>query len=686
MGYWTLEYGGVEKALEDWGIVANLPWERFSQAKDVVQVVTVDGFDDAFQWEVDALVIIRQDREGVEGGFVGGSIWFQGYVAEPARVAEGGRENHRYTLYGPWWLLERCSFQQARKTFAGYEPPGDPNGTPQLVTFLTSEFTLGEDIDEVAIDSGEQIVELLEWANECWNPTKRGATVGRDDGQDILQVGTIGVAVPICRQPMRDRKVGELIREMLRWSQDAIAWFDYSTSPPTFHVKKLAALAEVTLNASEERFKRLELKPRYDRQIPGVIVRYKKAVQQDAGIWLSFFSDKYPADLDEYDPDASVHTIELAGTSATTIKATVVTAAMTAAAGSTDDDATRLAWWKAHDTSLADASIVAASLRVSSVTVTEEDGTPISGAAYPNELKPGSAGIADWMLVGGAPAVSKSAIVRATVSYTKRKAGVAADFEIVSAKPVHQRITVTNVSSGEYSALASYDSGEDPPGWVGPGANDFEGGLAQSLYEGFSALQYEGSPTLVSDEINGEVGLGKKLTIVTPGGSYAGILIQGVSGELCSGTVSLQLGPPGQIGLTDMIEILRVNRHRIIYNLPSNRSTGAASGGSQVDLGNKSATDNTLPGHAEKSLLGAVADVGGGNVCMPQIDATNQKIVLHVVDADGVESESFARVKMLLADLGGREAKFRWLYFKDAKDSCAAKKMMVLATEPEADT
>jgi hypothetical protein len=35
---------------------------------------------------------------------------------------------------------------------------------------------------------------------------------------------------------------------MLRWSPDAVTWFDYGTSPPTFHCRRRGELATVNVD------------------------------------------------------------------------------------------------------------------------------------------------------------------------------------------------------------------------------------------------------------------------------------------------------------------------------------------------------------------------------------------------------------------------------------------------------
>src|ERR1043166_9106049 len=78
--------------------------------------------------------------------------------------------------------------------------------SPLLVDEVLSEIFLGENLNSAGgyttlFTTGGQIQEVIDWLNECYNPTKRGATVGRDDAQDVVQSGTIDphTLMPVTR-------------------------------------------------------------------------------------------------------------------------------------------------------------------------------------------------------------------------------------------------------------------------------------------------------------------------------------------------------------------------------------------------------------------------------------------------------------------------------------------------------
>lgn len=633
MGVWTLEYDGSEKLLADWGIAANCPFQFASQAADSVLLRTMDDFDAPFRFTAGEKCVLRRDRAVAGSVFSGGSIFFQGYVSGPSRDTSAGTESHGYTLLGPWSMLELCQLQQARRIFNGFTDPDDPNSEPTFRTVFDSSLTLGEDINETPLHSGAQIEALLAWANECWNPTRRGTAGPVDPLQDLLQIGTIGVAAPVPKYPVRDMKVGEAIQQMLRWTQDAIAWFDYTTVPPTFHVAKSATLPVVTLLTDEVKLTQMHLEARYDRMIPGVIIRYNTSKEVNGMEWKDVVPDKYPLSLSDYDPKASVHTIDLLGSSLTTHEGRLDCEPCLPA--TTD-------WWKENDPTLKSAEIADFALIAGTLKVLNKAGEEVSLAAYPYTLEDGN--VAAWMRYNGAPIEVVHVTIKAECAITKISGGTVSRNIEISRKAISCRKRLTNAVSGIYSSQ-EFTAGEAVPT-----------GLAQSMYEGFSTLQYEGQPTLVADEVPG-LAMGTSLTITTPALTIAGLLVQGISGDLASGTISPQLGPPAQVGLTDMIEMLRVNRRRLTFNLPSRRSTGKVNGSNRIQLGDSTAKENTTTEVLNRSLLAIekAEDSPGTTVARVENDAINKKIVIEVKAASGERDTSHGSVELKLDDTLGTD-------------------------------
>ena len=176
MTYWTITYGGVEKALADWGIGTDLSEEFVSKAKDTLSLTTIEPFDPLTpQFVPEQPILVQRDR--VAGGsFTGGTVAFRGYVGELTMEGSANREAIGYTLFNAWWLLERLQFKQTRKVFNGWSTPHDPTTPPTFATVFLAETFLGEGPEALLWTATEAITEVLNFAIECWNPTKRGAT------------------------------------------------------------------------------------------------------------------------------------------------------------------------------------------------------------------------------------------------------------------------------------------------------------------------------------------------------------------------------------------------------------------------------------------------------------------------------------------------------------------------------
>jgi hypothetical protein len=534
MKYWTLKINGAEKVLADgtrnwpadhWGICADLEGRTAAKTKGSVTARTIEDFDaGAPQFAYDAKVIIYRDRDLVSGAFSGGTPWFQGYVGKPQRSASDGRENISYVFYDPWWKFERLTFKQTRNIFNGYTTPSDPRTPPTYRQEYTSEIYIGEKPDETYQTNGQQVVEILNWVNECWNPTRRGAVSGIDASQDVIQIGTIDPAVNIPKSRIVDPKCAEALVNVLRWSPDAVPFFDHTTTPPTIHVRALANLPEVVITITAEDEKEITVTAENDRQLAGVFIKYKKNATVDGVIWPNLYPDKHPAGITDFTPDVSDHTIELAGSNtAHTVQEVIVLSALDAISGSAT---TRKAFWLNAIKELQDPDIDPASITADVATVTAESGGgAVSLAAYPNILVKGA--ISDWMGVNWIDATI--AVNIGFERYVDPPTGGV--FRTKSSKQVHKvshKVTLTNavtrVNPNAYF-FTSFDSGDPVPI-----------GVAQSLYNSVATLQHSGTLNLTREQMRTDISVGCKLKAIGPTQTFSNLLVQEVTSRPNFGT------------------------------------------------------------------------------------------------------------------------------------------------------
>lgn len=242
---WTIAYNGTEKLLADWGL-ARLTRKLVSQGMDEL-TFQADGTaaDAAPLFPHGATLTLWRDRATDSGGnFLGGTTWFQGLVVQVPRAGAPDSESVAYKAAGPWWYLENLTFQQAyQNIFLGYAVAGDPT-TAIFGPANSSHLFLNQAAVPSAllkITTGQQIIEALNWAllpfvNANVTPP--------------FQIGAVTPAVDVPIDEVRDITCAEVIHKMLRWSPDAVTWFDYTTSPPTFYCKRRSELTTVNLDVS----------------------------------------------------------------------------------------------------------------------------------------------------------------------------------------------------------------------------------------------------------------------------------------------------------------------------------------------------------------------------------------------------------------------------------------------------
>jgi hypothetical protein len=628
---WTLEHDGVEKSLVDWGLSERVTRTRMNQAPDVVTIYAPGAMDAASAFAYGAAVVVRRDRTFAAGAYSGGTIFFRGKAGLAQRSGSGASEGINYRFYGPWWDLQRLVFQQEWNEFAGWTIPGDASSDPTFTVKRTSELYLGQSITGAKLNTGGQISEAISWAITC------GVSCA---------LGTIDAAANIPIYNVRDITVAEVIVQMLRWTPDVVCWFDYTTTPPTFHARKRANLVDVAVTV--DGLSELSIIPRYDLQLPAVCLRFLRTDTVDGRPSKVIVDQNAPPGATGQELGASVHTIELQGSAATNVYGELECAACNAQHGT---EATRIAWWQAFEPLLASGYINPSSLHVTVASVKDKNGDAVSLAGFPNVLVSGQ--VAPWMTIGGGTPVSEvSVTVKAVATYDlyRKPNGWsetnASQFlaQRKRTKELSVNLRLTNGVSGTYSALGSFSGGEDVPT-----------GLAAEIYNAHATLQHEGTIVLVADEVPSGIGPGNTLTISTGSATYADCLVQSVVEDIGSGRISITIGPAKQLGVADLVELLRVNRYRIVYNNPAVRITGSASGGGNVQLGKAVPKENTTAGLGDQELFAISAAAAESKTNVNALDAANKRLLMEVQNAAGERDTSHGSVELKLDDTIGTD-------------------------------
>ena len=119
---------------------------------------------------------------------------------------------------------------------------------------------------------------------------------------------------------MRDKSCADVIRLMMKYTPDCVAWFDFTTLPPTLNIDRRGNLPVKNIKTRGTDLKRdgfiitgFKPKARYDLQVPGVIAKFQQTFAKDGKTYLVTTVDKYPPTAKDNAPRMWVQTIDLVG-------------------------------------------------------------------------------------------------------------------------------------------------------------------------------------------------------------------------------------------------------------------------------------------------------------------------------------------------------------------------------------
>ena len=601
---WTLVYQGTEKALVDWGVEVDLSRARDNNGRGTVVLRTIEAYDAGpTQWLAQEEAVIWRDRAAIG---TGGTIWAQGWFDDPERQANGNTQNVTYRLHNVWWLLEQHVYQQPRQVVTAYNSEATPKET--LTNLFTPEVYLGEAVvpGELAGYStqmqtnGDEIKGILAWVNECFNATKRGATAGRDEAQDVLTVGVIEPQLYFGIKRVSSILCSEAIIEVLRLQPDSIVWVDEATVPPTVNVRTLGRwtyavgepavfldyenLPEVILNITLEQEQRVLTQGQRWKNLPAVIIYWMGSNSINGQMVPFCFIDDYPGGIttvgggaqvpvDGYVPRAGVHFVVLEGYQVTTETAQLTVEPLSALVAGD-----QVAWWRGHDQTLNDPTVDPASISVVSLTIRDDSGALIDTGAYPNILLDST--LPSWAAALGVG--WRNATIRSEIAFTKVTSGGTFTETKARNRMVHKRVKLTNAVTGPLTATTSITPAEAVPV-----------GVAESIYRSVNAPQWAGSIEFVAATLRSDIEFGKRYRLVGPNTTFYNVLPQRIVERPGSGTTEMVYGPAPQASVDTLLEIMRATRFRTTWRMPSGRADGSDGSSSQVDTGADVPTDDT---------------------------------------------------------------------------------------------
>ena len=539
--------------------------------------------------------------------FRDGVPWFCGLVTKTPSAGSGRAEDQDYVVSDSWWQLENLVYQQqwVAPTYPGANTTNDPYRSH---CFLNKWIFSAPANNYTRQTTDQQIADVIAYAQSAPSnvPIQLPSTPGLIPVMDI----------PL--EEVRDITCAEVIRKQLRWMPDAVTWFDYSTTPPTLWILRRANLPPVSVAfpalGSPSPLSEISVDPRYDLYHAAVKVSIEQRSQIVVGSqtqsWFLNTPTFWPPGSTGRETTALVATVEMEGFNDKVLTAPInvgATSSATPGLGTAGADLTTDGWWLAKDDTLAGYSH--AYLQSLAFSTSNGPGLPLdpTETEYSHELLSGQ--IAPW-----SGYVAQECSVTAVIYYTVNNPApgdpdggpYTGTISQQGQKTISVKVQMTNAPLGQQTltALANATAAETLPLT-----------LAQTLYESVGFVPFEGSVTLVEKECSGLIGMGNTVNITgsqQAAWSTMDSVVQQIDEDLDTGTTTVKFGPPSHLGAPDLVELLRLNRFRIVYTNPAVQIQSAQTPG-QPTLGQQTAIENTKSGPATYQTLGIAAQWSGAS-------------------------------------------------------------------------
>jgi hypothetical protein len=499
---------------------------------------------DRLTFEIAAATALTDDLPFAHGStltlWADGVALFRGTVQEPARIATGVAERLHYTALGPWYDLAHTVYRQSWQEWSG----------GALVSGIRSRVILGQAANGSRLTTGQQIADAIAVCAAAY--TAAGLPAPLQAGS----TSSLATAFPWAEE--RDLMCAEVIQRMLRYHPDAVAAFDYSTTPPTLNVRPRSAMSAISVPVSAVgNLSDLDIHARRDLVPPGLRIRFEQTHTAD-GEQYSTLTDQTAGDPDH--PNAILSTVELAGSRLETLAETLTTEALPASF--TNDDVGK-PWWRTKLPALQ--KDPAAQQVFSDVTFKTPAGLDVpTGEDYYDRI----------LLTGTVQPWMSSVIPVETVISAKLTLTVLGKDAYTEAKVTEQRVSyrctlLKDVTGNDHEKTFRAVG-------VSVSAETIPSGFAAAIYAAWSTLHYEGKIALHAEDCPTTAYLGAKLNLTGARAEWATMntIVQSVLHQLDNGRSTIAFGPPGQVAIADMIALLHAVRSRPLAWGWSLRQTG----------------------------------------------------------------------------------------------------------------
>jgi hypothetical protein len=609
----TLEYNGTEQALAAWGFALDSAQAQHNNLAPSVYQVNQPGADisaaPAFPYR--GKVIVRRNRTGSGTSWSGGYVAFIGYRIHANAYTSGGERGIAYTFANAWHFLQNTPFVQPWAAFNTVSESLEYKSASELLLFTELD---GSHVLQ-KLNAGEQIAAVLQYLID---------TFATQSMAQPFIIGTIDPDIPFPSYAAQEMSCEAVLQKCLQLSPDVVTYFDYSTSvasvpTPTIHFYANSSRTAASLaieNGTDHAS--LNIVPRHDLVPRSIVITYKVTNSVDGSVWARYFVDKYGPNGQNHasDPgeglDVVLQTINLQGFTANNVFGSIATEVI---AVNHATQSVRQAWWAMFHPEFASGKI--RNVTLADATIKDRTGAAVSLATYPNRLLPGNGTLLPWMtLAGGAAVIGEWVEIVALVTFDEYDAATGGN--LVRGKQTKQLKTsaiATNGVTGDYSSLGTFVEGETVPGMTGTdetGAGIFSNGIAKKVWDGLSALQYEGSDIRVQSEISNAggdgplVSLKNKLNLTGGLAAWATMAaqVQSITEHDGNGRTSISFGPRRILSMGGLAEMFQFNRlRRVFYNPAVRQTADFGTSGSSIQMPAATAAENSTSGlHATESL------------------------------------------------------------------------------------
>lgn len=207
----------------------------------------------------------------------GGDVVFRGILQEPRRTLRG-QEIIQYRALNAWHALERLPYVQTWQAYNGTIVTDAVS--PRIILGRKAGVTGWPTNDTERTTTAEDLAAIIAYAVSKSVPM----ALGTIDLPDRYIFPTTGVGVTVAR----------LIQQILRWHDDAVTWWDYSTTT-TLNIARRSTSLLVTLPGTGSPVSEHRLTRRPELVPSNVLVSYERTVEDgDGNQKLQIETDGYP--------------------------------------------------------------------------------------------------------------------------------------------------------------------------------------------------------------------------------------------------------------------------------------------------------------------------------------------------------------------------------------------------------